>query len=442
MNFSAFKAYDIRGNYPNEVNEELAYLVGRATVRKLSAKNVVVGRDMRVSSPALSEELIRGISCQGADVIDIGLCTTPMLNFAVSHYGYDGGVMISASHNPADDNAFKIVGPNGQLDSDTGLWDIAEIIKKGFAACTGSGAITKKEVLGDYLGYILKKASDIDHLKVVVDYSNGVGSISGKPALARFDLDLSELNEIPDGGFPGHPANPHDLKNFEQLISSVRQKKADLGIFFDGDADRASFVDDLGRVVPTDLLLILLAKEALEKKPGENIYYDLRFTKSTKETIEKNGGKAIMMKVGNPVYKRALKKEGGILAAEFSGHIMYAENYGIDDGLFASLKTMELLTKEKKPLSVLLDEVKIHETSPEFSLEAKNPKTVFEQIRNSFPGGRMIELDGLYIDLSDGFISVRQSQNEPQLFRIRVEAATAEKMKSRFEKVKSIIKES
>lgn len=440
MIFSAFKAYDIRGNYPKEVNEELAYAVGRALVRKLSAKTVVVGRDMRESSPSLSAELIKGISCEGADVVDIGLCTTPMLNFAVAHYGYDGGVMVSASHNPASDNAFKLIGPGADMiDIESGLLDIQEIIKKGFAGCHGNSAVTKKEILGDYLAHLLKKIKDIEHRKVVVDYSSGVGSISGKPAFARFDLELTELNEEPNGTFPAHPANPHDINNFNQLINEVRSKKADLGIFYDGDADRAIFVDDIGRVVPMDLLTVLLAKPLLEKNPKEKIYYDLRFSKSVKEEIEKLGGVPVMMKVGNPVYKRALKKEGGVLAVEFSGHVMYAENHNIDDGLFVSLKVMELLSESQEKLSVLLDSVKTHQSSEEISLEAKNPQTVYERIYQAFPGNK-IELDGAYVDLPDGFVSVRQSQNEPQLFRVRVEARTIDEMNTRLNKVIEIVK--
>jgi phosphomannomutase len=441
MNLSAFRAYDIRGQYPDGVNEELAYLVGRALVRYLSAKTIVVGRDMRASSPSLSEKLIEGIICEGADVINIGMCTTPMLNYAVSAYEYDGGIMVSASHSPGDTNAFKLIGrEESQLDEEKGLPQIKNLVEKGFTECPGKGAVTEKDVLSDYLALVMKPAEGLCSLKVVVDYGNGVGAISAKPALARLDLDLTELYEEPDGEFPNHPANPHDIENFSDLVAEVHEKKADLGIFFDGDADRALFVDDLGRIVPTDLLVVLLAQEELKEKANEKIYYDLRFSKAVPNLIKKAGGEPIMMRVGNPFYKRALKKDGGILGAEFSGHIMFAENYAIDDGLFATLKTLKMLCVRGKKLSDLIDSVKKYEGSPEESIEAKNPATVGERLSLEFPEAKPIALDGTYLDFPDGFISVRQSQTEAQLFRIRGEAKKREILEDRMDKVRNIVR--
>lgn len=440
MNLSAFKAYDVRGNYPDEVNEKLAYLVGRSLVRYLSAKTIVVGRDMRASSPSLSEKLIEGIICEGADVVSIGMCTTPMLNFAVSNYNYDGGVMISASHNPKDDNAFKLIKPGSeQIGEENGLLDIKNLVQRGFTDCPGKGATSEKDVLSDYLSHIMGIANDICPLKVVADYGNGVGAISAKPAFARLELDLTEMYEEPNDQFPNHPANPHDIENFNDLIGEVHRKKADLGIFFDGDADRAAFVDDMGRVVPADLLIVLLAQEELKKTPGEKIYYDLRFSKAVPDLIKKAGGTPIMMRVGNPVYKKALKEKGGILGAEFSGHIMYADNYNIDDGLYTSFKVFKLLCVRGKKLSELIDEVKKYEGSPEESMEAKNPKDVYDRVIAAFPEGKQIDLDGVYLDFPDGFISVRQSQNEPQLFRLRAEAKNQGGLNVRLNRARKII---
>lgn len=441
MDLSAFKAYDIRGLYPEQVNEDLAYLVGRAFVRFLGAKTIVVGRDMRESSPLLMEKLLEGASCEGADIIDIGLCTTPMLSFAVANYGYDGGVMISASHNPKEYNAFKLISKNAlPLDETYGLPEIKNLIKKGFGNCRTRGAVTKKEILGDYLGHILKRFDGLCHKKIVVDYGNGVGAVSGKAAFARFDFDVTSLNEEPDGNFPNHPANPHETNNFNQLINEVRNKKADLGIFFDGDADRAAFVDENGGIVPIDLLAVLLANEELSAKPEERIYFDLRFSKAVPDAIKKSGGVPVMMRVGNPFYKKALTKEGGILGAEFSGHIMFAENYGIDDGLFATLKVLKMLCQKNKPVSQLIDGIKKYEASPEISVVAGSPETVLEKIKNEFPEAKTIELDGLYLDFNDGFISVRQSQTEPEIFRARVEAKTIDELNTRLHKVLAILK--
>ncbi len=440
MNLSAFKAYDIRGQYPEEVNEDLAYSVGRALVRKLSAKTIVVGRDMRLSSPSLSEKIIEGVTCEGADVINIGMCTTPMLNFAVANYGYDGGIMITASHNPGKDNAFKVIGPGAiQLDEDYGLSDLKEIVKKGFGQCARSGAVTEKEVLSDYLSHLMSQATNINHMKIAVDYGNGVGAISAKPLFARLDVETIDMYEEPDGNFPNHPANPHDEINFNDLKKKVIDENCDLGIFFDGDADRATFVDENGSIIPIDLLVTLFALEKIKLEKSGKVYYDLRFSKSIPDHIKKAGGEPIMMRVGNPFYKRRLTKEGGLLGAEFSGHIMFPENFNMDDGLFAAIKTIKLISDSNKKISELIESVREYFASPEESYEAKNPDTVQDRLINAFPEASKIELDGTYLDFIDGFISVRQSKNEPQLFRIRVEAKTPEKLSARFKKVKEIV---
>jgi phosphomannomutase len=268
---------------------------------------------------------------------------------------------------------------------------------------------------------------------------NGVGAISAKPAYARMELSLTEMYEEPNDQFPHHPANPHDIDNFNDLVNEVHKKKADLGIFYDGDADRALFVDDLGRVAPPDLLSVLLAEEELKDKPGEKIYYDLRFSKAVPDLIKKAGGEPIMMRVGNPFYKKALKENGGIMGAEFSGHIMYAENNNIDDGLYASVKTLKLLCTRGKKLSDLLDGIKKYEGSVEESMEAKNPDTVYDRMISAFPEGKQIDLDGVYLDFQSGFISVRRSQNEPQLFRLRAEAKNQGELNVRLDKAREII---
>lgn len=441
MNLSAFKAYDIRGKYPDEINEKLAYLTGRSIAKYFSAKTIVVGRDMRLSSPSLTLALIDGITSEGSDVIDIGMVTTPMLNFAVANYSFDGGVMVSASHNPGGDNAFKIIDRDViQLDESSGLNNLKQLVQSKMDGKTLSrGKVINKDILSDYCNHIVKKIGPIGDLKIVADYGNGVGAISAKPVFEQLGLDVINIFDKPDGGFPNHPANPHDICNFSQLVSKVVSEKADLGLFFDGDADRVNFVDDTGRVVPTDLMVVLLARAELSSKKSGNIYYDLRFSKAVKKLISDAGGEPVMMRVGNPFYKRVLKEKGGVLGAEFAGHIMYPDNNNIDDGLFAALKAIKMITQSKQKLSALIDSVNLYSTSPEESLRAKHPYTVHERLLAAFPGAKSITLDGTYLDFDDGFISVRQSQNERQLFRIRVEANTIKDMISRFNKVKSIV---
>jgi phosphomannomutase len=267
-----------------------------------------------------------------------------------------------------------------------------------------------------------------------------VGAVSGKPCFARLDIETVEMYEDPDGNFPNHPADPHFSENFKDLSERVRKENADIGIFFDGDADRAYFVDESGNIAPTDLIFAQLIQKALDGNKGENVYFDLRFSKSIPDAIKKFGGNPVMLRVGNPFFKRSLREDGGVLGGEYSGHIMYAENYSIDDGLFAALKVLEILSRKEQKLSSLIEEMNIYETSPEISLEAKNPETVFDRIRKEFPGEKEIELDGLYLDMKNGFISVRQSQNELELFRVRVEAKEKKTMESRLSKVLEIIK--
>lgn len=443
MNLSAFKAYDIRGKYPDEVNEDLAFLVGRAIVGHLSAKIIVVGRDMRLSSKSLSDKIIEGVISEGADVVDIGLVTTPMLNFAIANYGYDGGIMISASHNPKDDNAFKIIDSNVvQIDGLNGLQDIRQSVKSDLGiSSVEQGTVVRRNILNDYKSHIIKTIGAAGDLSVVSDFGNGVGSVSAVPVFKDLGLKVKVMFARPDGRFPNHSANPHDLCNFNDLINKVKKRKADLGLFFDGDADRVNFVDDLGRIVPTDLIAALLAQEELTVNKSKFVYYDLRFSKAFPEIIRQAGGIPIMMRVGNPFFKRILREKGGVIGAEFSGHIIFPDNFNIDDGLFASLKAMKMMSRRGKKLSDLINDITIFSTSPEESVQSKNPSSVTERLTAAYPQARQIDLDGLYLDFDDGFISVRQSQSEQQLYRIRVEAKTEEEMKLRFDTVKSIVVE-
>jgi len=421
-----FKAYDIRGIYPKEINEKAAYLVGRALVQFLSAGTVVVGRDMRESGIGLFRELARGITDQGADVEDIGMCTTPMLGFAVARFGHDAGVMISASHNPKEYNAFKLIKkPGEQLSSETGILEIRKLCEKNEFKKEPKGKIIQRNVLDDYKKHILKYTGDIKDLKVVVDYGNGVGSISSKPVFAELAVDAIHMYDKPDGEFPNHPANPHDHKNMADLQERVLAEKADLGIFYDGDADRSIIIDEKGEIVHADLLLGVLAVEELKKYPGEKIYYDLRFSKTIKEEILRQKGKPVMLRVGNPFYKSALIHDGGILAGELSGHIMYKENYCLDDGLFAAVKTMDVMCRTKKKISELIEPFQKYHQSEEINLPVKDAKITLEKMKNNYTDGKFVDIDGVLVQYKDWWFSLRMSNTEP-LVRLRLESNTKE----------------
>ena len=418
----AFKSYDIRGLYPEEINEKLAFKVGQAFAHFLKAKDIVVGFDMRESSPSLFEHLTKGMMSQGVNVINIGMVTTPMLSFAVARYNYDGGIMISASHNPGEYNAFKVIGKRGvQLSSETGLNTLKELSQQTFDS-KNPGVMVKKGVMHDYLNHV-SSFSKNHNLKVVADYGNGVGAISAEPFFKRMGIEVVPMYPEPDGSFPNHPANPHDVENLQDLQKKVVEEKADLGLFFDGDADRVVVVDEKGEIVYADLLLALLAQEELKQHQNEKVYFDLRFSKVVPEIITANHGIPIMMRVGNPFYKEKLIHEGGILAGEFSGHIMFKENYGIDDGLFATIKTMNLLQNET--LSSLVNTMKRYKNTPEINLKVKDADESLRKVAAKFQGGESISIDGVHISYKDWWFSLRKSNTEP-LVRLRIEADSTE----------------
>jgi phosphomannomutase len=422
MKLSIFKAYDIRGVYPGEIDEEAAYLVGRSFVQFLDAKKVAVGLDMRESGKSLYKSLAKGITDQGASVVNIGMVSTPVLSFAVAQYKYDGGIMISASHNPAQYNAFKLVRyPAEQLSSETGIEAIRALVEKNKFQDAEKGKIKKKSVLPDYVQHILAFANGIKGLKVVFDYGNGVGSLATVPLMRQLDIDTIHMFQEPDGSFPNHPANPHELENLHPLQKKVKAEKADMGVFYDGDADRSVLIDEKGDIVPPDLLLGLLAVDELKRRPGQKVYYDLRFSRSVKEAIEAAKGIPVMMRVGNPFYKSALIKDGGILAGEFSGHIMYSDNFCIDDGLFAAIKTMDLLCRKKEPLSELIKPFRKYFQSEEINLTVKEGKSVLSSLKKQYKDGTVSELDGVLVQYPDWWFSIRMSNTEP-LVRLRLEA--------------------
>jgi len=451
-----FKTYDIRGIYPNQINEELAYKVGRGYAQflknllKKDTLQVVVGRDMRFSSPALQKYLIEGLKKEGCVVYNLGLCTTPLVSFAVCTKKFDGGVMVSASHNPKEYNAFKIIKyPMLQLGLNNGLLDIERNVEN-MKDVKIPLLENKKEdnilnIFADYENHLYNIfKNNYSNLKVVVDYGNGVGSVSATPIYKKLEINTIDLYANPDGEFPNHPANPHELSNFKQLQQQVKESQADLGIFFDGDADRAVFVDNEGEIINTDLLFCMLCNTELKNtdsinKYGNKVYYDLRFTKEIYHVIKSNGGDPYMMQVGNPFYKEKLSNNGGLMAAEFSGHIMYNQNYGIDDGLFATLKVLDILSVSKDKISNLIKKYKTKYNTPEINIEVKeDPEMLMNKISTSFADGESINLDGVYIQYKNWWFSLRRSNTEP-LLRLRIEADTLELLEEKKEKILQLI---
>ncbi len=427
---SIFKEYDIRGVYPSEIDEEMAYRIGHSIAKYMKSKKLVVGMDGRLSSPSLARALINGILDEGVDVVDMGLASTPMFYHALVRLNLKG-IMVTASHNPKQYNGFKIVKEDSiPLTYEHGIKQIEEIFLKNKFEMKKQGQLIKKDILKEYSDYIYNKfaANDYSKLKIVIDFSNGVGALP-KNVFDRLEIKNIKLAEKIDGNFPRHPCNPMIKENVIDLQKAVKKQKADAGIIFDGDADRVIFVDEKGQIVGADLAFVLLAREALKHSKNKKCYYDLRFSKIVWEEIKKAGGKPIMMRVGNPFYKKALLLEGGVLAMELSGHIMYKDNYDIDDALYASLKMLVILAKEKKKFSELIAPLKKYFQTDEINIEVKNKKEVLKNIEKKYGNCKIFKLDGISAYGNGFWFNIRESQTEP-LLRLRVEADTKQLMES------------
>jgi phosphomannomutase len=441
VNEKVFKAYDIRGLYPNEVNEELAYRVGKAFAQHLKCKHIAIGKDMRNSSQSLFDALAKGLTEMGADVTDIGMCTTPLLNFSVAHYKLDGGIMISASHNPGKYNAFKMIAhPALQMGAGSGMEEIKELVlKDDFPESEKKGSISAKDVLDDYLNHVKKFCSNIKGLKIVADYGNGVGALSAKPLFDSLPVEVTHLYPEPDGTFPNHEANPHDISNFKDLQEKVKEQGADIGIFFDGDADRSAIVNEKGELVFPDIVLGIITEHKLANYDDKRVYFDLRFTNAIKEVIESKGGRPIMMRVGNPFYKEKLIKEGGAFGGEFSGHIMFSDNYCIDDGLFAAVMLLDIVCSTGKKVSELAAPLQKYFQSPEINKKVDDADAVLAEAESAFSDGEGVDIDGVRIRYPDWWFSLRKSNTEP-LVRLRVEANTKDLLDEKLGALLEIIK--
>lgn len=427
INPKIFKSYDVRGIYPEEINEEGGEAIGKA-IGTFIKDDIVVGYDMRPSSLPLFEALVKGINSTSQKVIELGVCTTPMLNFAVAHKNFRGGVMITASHNPPQYNGFKLIGEKAvQFNKERGLKEIKELVLKNkIEKSLKAGQVEKYNILPEYVAWITKKISKVSSLKIVADAGNGVAGISAHSVFEKLGLEVKELYFKPDGTFPNHPANPVEEKNLKDLKKEVLETKANLGIAFDGDGDRAILIDEKGETVPSGFLLAAIASEELKGHRGEKIYYDLRFSKGVVEAIEKAGGVAVRMRVGNPYYKEKLILEGGLLGAEYSGHFMYKEHYGLDDGLFSALKVIFWLSKTGKKLSEFIAPFKKgFYQSGEINLEVKESVKLLKTLEEKYSSGKIDKLDGLTVEYPNWWFNLRASNTEP-VVRLNIESTKKE----------------
>lgn len=438
INLNIFRAYDIRGIYPSEINEKVAELIGRAFVKFLGGSNlnIVVGRDNRLSSPSLFNALTKGILGQGANVIDIGLATTPMLYFAVAYFKFDGGVEITASHLSEEWNGFKLVREKAiPISEKTGIKKIQEIAEKIKTEGKLKGKLFQKNILPEYLKFNFKnfKLLDFKPLKVVIDTGNAIGGILIQDLKQKLRIKIFSLFEKLDGNFPNHNPDPLIKENLFPLQKEVKNKKADLGVAFDGDGDRIIFIDENGEIVSGDLITALLAKIILEKNPGEKILFDIRSSNIVRETVKEEGGIPIVSPIGHTLIKEKMRAEGIFFAGELSGHYYLKEHYFCEAPIFVLLKILETISKTGKNLSELIEPSKKYFHSGEINFEVRDKllhqvwcggkNKILKALEKKYKTGKICRLDGLRIDFRNWWFLARISHTEP-ILRLVLEAKT------------------
>jgi len=439
---TVFKAYDVRGVYPEELDEELAYRIGRAFALYLRPRHVVVGRDMRISSPALAEAIIRGLLDQGVDVTNVGLVSTDALYFAVGKYRFDGGVMVTASHNPPEYNGFKLCREEAQaLSLDSGIREIRDLVLRGeFPEPERRGTLVERDILDDFAAHVLSfiDTSIIKPFTIVVDAGNGMGGLIAPKVLGRLPVRIIPLYFELDGRFPNHVPNPIEPENVRDLQHAIREHRADMGIAFDGDADRMFILDEQARLVGGDMVTALVAKALLQKHPGAKIVYNLICSRAVPETIRQYGGVPIRSRVGHSFIKALMRQHDAIFGGEHSGHFYFRDNWYADSGIIAAVTVLELLSREGVTVSQAIAPIDRYYRSGEINVEARDFAAVLQALEEHFHDGQIDHLDGLTVEYPDWWFNARPSNTQP-LLRINVEATTPELLRKKTEEVLSVV---
>jgi phosphomannomutase len=424
---SIFSAYDIRGVYGDTLTEDIAYAIGRAAAQYLNVPEIAVGRDMRLSSPQIAAGLIRGITDQGVNAVDLGLTTTDELYFGVGKFNYSAGAMVTASHNPGKYNGIKFCRAQAApISVDTGLGDIRDIAVSGnFAQPARQGTVTQRDISEDYVKHVLSfiDVSKIKPLKVVVDAGNGMAGMIVPRVFQHLPCELVPLYFELDGNFPHHPASPIEPENMADLQKKVLEVGADIGAAFDGDADRMFPVDEHGNIVDGSQVTEVVSNSLLRKSPGSTILYNLIVSHSVPELIEKDGGKAVRTRVGHSFIKAQMRSLNAIFGGEHSGHFYFRDNWFADSGLIALLITLELVSVEGKPLSEIIKPLDKGVRSGEINSTVSDAQSKLKGLEEHFgQGAKSIDhLDGLTVDYGDWWFNVRSSNTEP-LLRLNIEA--------------------
>jgi len=446
MNPNVFREYDVRGIVGKDLNDDFVYDLGRAIGAYAfhhRVKTMAVGRDCRLSSDGYHNFIIKGLNDAGVNTIDIGLCATPMLYFSIRHFQCEGGVMVTGSHNPPDFNGFKIcIGLSTIYGKQ--IQELRKIMEGGKYPA-GKGEAQAIPVTDAYENYLFTNIKVKSKINVIVDAGNGVGGNFALPLLRRFGCAVTDIYCEPDGNFPNHFPDPTVEDNLKDIIRLVREKKADLGIAFDGDADRLGVISDNGEIIWGDKLLLLFSRYILKDNPDATIIGEVKCSQVLYDDIKKHGGKPIMWKAGHSLIKAKMKEEKAVLGGEMSGHLFFADRYfGYDDAIYAALRLLEILSRTGKKLSELLADVPKTYATPEIRMDCDDNKkaAVVDKIKKHYRGKRkIIDIDGVRIVFPDGWALVRSSNTQPVIV-LRFEAQSPERLQAIKEEVEGLLNKS
>lgn len=446
-----FKRYDVRGLYPSELNEELAYQIGVQFVKLLNARTVVLGRDMRVSGPQLFEALAQGIADGGAQVIDIGLVSTDALYFAVGKYHYDGGIMLTASHNPAEYNGMKFTRENAEaLSLETGLAQIRDAIMNGGVCGTYTDANSaqpragatriERDILEDFAAHCLSfiDTKSIKPFKIAIDTGNGMGGKIIPPVFKDLPCEIVPLYFELDGSFPNHPANPLEPENIRDLQEAVKKHKCDLGVAFDGDADRMFILDEKGNLVTGDIVTALVAINTLKHHPHQTVLYNVVCSQTVPEVITAHSGKPRRAPVGHSLIKKIMRDEDIIFGGEHSGHFYFRDNWYADSGMIALLQCLQVFSETDKKVSDLIAPIDKRFRSGEVNRKVKDIPAAIAKLEAHHTNAELNHLDGVTITYPDWWMNVRSSNTEP-LLRINIEANSEDVLNAKLEEVLALL---
>jgi len=447
-----FKAYDIRGLYGEQMNETTALAIGRAFARVLARLRskapgelrIGLGRDMRLTAPAMAAELRDGMIFEGATVLDAGMVATEMLYHLVGSRELDGGAMVTASHNPKAYTGVKLIREGAlALSGDAGIGDVRREIEAGLGHAPGGGSLEEVDVWDEFRTHALSfvDASKVKPMKVVVDGGNGMAGPMAGPILRQLGLDLDEMYFKPDGEFPDHEPNPLLPENRALIMEGVRASGADLGIAWDGDADRCFFIDGTGEFCDGDFVCALLARAALSKNPGATILYDPRSSRAVPDLVAAEGGRSDLSRVGHAFFKARMREEGAVFGGEVSGHYYFRDFWNADSGTIPALLMLELLSTEGRPLAELMAEFRArYFISGEINSEVDDQEAKMAEIAKRYADGRQTTLDGISVDYDEWHFNVRPSNTEP-LLRLNLESLVSrEDMESRRDELLGLIR--